>query len=121
MRRSNFEKLVRTSLEALPKEFLHRIDNVDVLVRRWPTPSQLAATDAEPGETLLGIYEGIPLTERASYNMVPPDTITIFQGPIEAFCATPEETVEQVRQTVIHELAHHFGITDDQLHAWGIG
>ena len=65
MHRSNFEKLVRISLEALPEEFLRRMDNVDVLVRRWPTPRQLAATDAEPGETLLGIYEGIPLTERS--------------------------------------------------------
>ena len=120
MRRRKFEELVRQALEALPEEFLRRIDNVDVLVRPWPTPEQLAANGVPSDETLYGLYEGVPLTDRAGYNMVLPDTITIFQRPIEADCVTPEKIMEEVRGTVVHEFAHHFGISDEELEEWGV-
>ena len=120
LRTREFEELVRQAVTALPDEFLSNLDNVDVLVRRWPTRSQLDANGLGPDETLLGLYEGVPLTERAGYNMVVPDTITIFQGPIEQMCGTPHEVVQQVQETVVHEVAHHFGISDAQLEAWGL-
>ena len=116
----DFEELVRQAVEALPEQFLQRLDNVDVLVSGWPNRAQLVANGLGPGETLLGLYEGVPLTERVNYNMVPPDVITIFQGPIEDICHTPDEVMEQVRDTVVHEVAHHFGISDAQLEAWGL-
>ena len=120
MRRRDFEELVRQAVEALPGDFLRHMDNVDVLARRWPTRTQLADGGVGPDETLLGLYQGIPLTDRAGYNMVLPDTITIFQGPIEAACSTPREIVQQVQETVVHEFAHHFGISDEELHDWGV-
>jgi predicted Zn-dependent protease with MMP-like domain len=120
MRKTDFEDLVREAVERIPEDFLAIMENVDVQVRRWPTQDQLRESGLEEGETLLGLYHGIPLTERANYNMVLPDIITIFQGPIEAICSSKEEIVEQVRETVVHEVAHYFGITDAELEAWGV-
>lgn len=120
MRRFDFEDLVRCALESLPEGLRECMSNVDVLVRRWPTPRQLKDNDVGEGETLLGLYEGVPLIERSSYNWVVPDTITIFQAPIERSCRSSQEVVEEVRRTVIHEVAHHFGISDQQLERWGV-
>ena len=121
MRRQAFEELVRNALEALPAYFLDIMYNVDVQVRRWPTRRQIREADLDPEETLLGLYAGVPLTERLSdNNMVPPDIITIFQGPIEEICTTLDEVKGQVRDTVVHEVAHYFGITDAELHDWGV-
>lgn len=120
MRKSDFEELVRQAVEEIPEEFLAMMHNVDVQVRRWPLKRQQKAAKLEIDETLLGLYEGIPLTDRVAYNMVLPDIITIFQGPIEELCATAREIKAQVRETVIHEVAHHLGITDVELEAWGI-
>ena len=118
MRQDEFEELVRQALEELPEEFLERLDNVDVVVQRWPSHRQLETAEVPRGDTLLGLYEGIPLTGRDHYNMVLPDKITLFQGPIEAECHTLEEMIEQVRETVVHEVAHHFGISDEELEDW---
>jgi predicted Zn-dependent protease with MMP-like domain len=109
LRRREFEELVRQAVTALPEEFLRRMDNVDVLVRLWPTRSQLTANGLGPDETLLGLYEGIPLTDREGYNMVAPDIITIFQGPIEQACETSQEVVQQVR---LFLQGHHHELTD---------
>jgi len=74
-----------------------------------------------PGQTLFGLYEGVPLTERSShYGMVLPDKITIFRQPIEAYCRSEEEIRQMVRRTVLHELAHHFGIPDQRLRELGV-
>ena len=118
MRKSDFEELVRRAVEEIPDEFLAIMQNVDVQVRRNPTRRQLRHTPR--GETLLGLYEGVPLTERYDYNMTLPDVVTIFQAPIEALCSTPEEIMQEVRDTVIHEVAHYFGITDVELESWGV-
>ncbi len=120
MRKADFEELVREAIDRIPQDFLSIMQNVDVQVRRWPTKGQMVAAGLEEGETLLGLYQGTPLTRRQNYNMVLPDIITIFQGPIESLCSTREEVVDQVRQTVVHEVAHHFGITDAELKAWGV-
>lgn len=121
MRRRVFERLVREAVGTLPPELLARLDNVDVLVEEWPTAEQVAESGLAADETLFGLYQGIPLVDRQGYNMVLPDVITIFQGPIEEACSTAREVVAEVRVTVAHELAHHFGIGDEQLEAWGLG
>lgn len=110
-----FEELVALALETLPDEIARQIDNVNIEVQDWPTREQ--ARMAGPRGLLLGLYQGVPLTRRSSgYGMVLPDRITIFQGPIETVSRSEPELVEQVRSTVIHEVAHHFGISDERLH-----
>lgn len=107
-----FEELVAEALDELPPELAARIDNVAVFVER-----------RHPARGLLGLYEGIPLTRRdSSYGgMVMPDRITIYREPILARCDTEDEVVDQVRVTVVHEVAHHFGISDRRLHELGWG
>lgn len=119
--RARFERLVRRALAGLPPQFRRRLDNVDVIVERRPTPAQLRLGGVPAGDTLLGLYTGTPLPERTSgYNMTLPDRIIIFQEPIEAVSANAPELIAQVRQTVIHELAHHFGIDDERLDQLGV-
>ena len=120
MDRSQFERLVRQALGEIPRELLAFIDNVDVVVEDWPAPEQLGGHVLGDGEVLLGLYEGIPLTERSDYGMVLPDRITLFQEAIESVCGSPEEVVEEVRKTVVHEVAHHFGIDDHRLSELGV-
>ncbi len=116
---SEFENLVVEALDSLPEELLDLLDNVDVTIEPNPTQAQLRRLGIRHG-TLLGLYEGIPLTARDSgYNIVLPDKITIFQRPIEQICHDYREIVEQVRTTVIHEVAHHFGIDDERLDELG--
>ena len=112
-----FEELVRRALDTLPEEIAQRISNVDVEVQELPTKSQLRSVGVPSGRTLLGLYQGIPLTRRTSgYSMVPPDRITIFKRPLEMISRGDDDLVNQVRATVIHEVAHHFGISDERLH-----
>jgi predicted Zn-dependent protease with MMP-like domain len=107
--RTEFEALVTDAVDGLPPELGRLIRNVVVLVEDEP---------AEPG--LLGLYEGIPLTERDSYYAgVLPDRITIYRGPLCRFSRDVEELQHEVRVTVVHEIAHHFGIDDDRLHELG--
>lgn len=107
-----FEELVAEALDRIPDELARQMDNVVVVVRDHPP---------EPG--LLGLYEGIPLTERdSSYGgMVMPDRIAIFRLPVCRLCTTEPEVREQVLVTVVHEVAHHFGIGDDRLAELGWG
>ena len=121
MKRLDFEELVRQAVESLPDRFLKRLDNVDVVVEGRPSRHQRLINNLAPHETLFGLYEGIPQIDREGYGFVMPDKITIFQRPIEEFCNDAEEIVEQVQLTVIHEVAHHFGISDDALHEMGLG
>ena len=93
---------------------------LDVVVEQYPSPEQLGGYTVDDHDHLLGLYEGIPLTEREDYGMVLPDKITLFQAPIEAFCSNDDEVVEEVRKTVVHEVAHHFGIDDHTLHDLGV-
>jgi predicted Zn-dependent protease with MMP-like domain len=114
--RERFEELVRQALATLPQEIAQRVDNVDVEVQDWPEPEQLASARVPRGRTLLGLYQGVPLTRRGSgYNMVSPDRIIIFQGPLERTARDDEDLVRRVRDVVVHEVAHHFGISDERL------
>ncbi len=104
-----FEEMVAAALDSLPEELGRPMRNVAVTVEHGPGP---------PG--LLGLYQGVPLTSRTSqYAGVLPDRITIYRLAICAVCAAPDEVVEQVRRTVIHEVAHHFGIGDERLRELG--
>ncbi len=116
MDRESFEKIVAQALAELPAEFRDRLDNVDLVVEDQPTRSQIREAGLGGGFTLMGLYEGIPLTERGQgYNMVPPDKITIFQGPIEAGCRSKNELKKRVSGVVKHEIAHYFGLGEADL------
>lgn len=120
MRKAAFEQLVREAIESIPEDFLNIMTNVDFQVRRWPLKRHLQGAKLGRDETLLGLYEGVPITAGYDGNMMQPDIITIFQGPIEGICSTDEEIKEQIRSTVIHEVAHYFGISDAELYEWGL-
>jgi predicted Zn-dependent protease with MMP-like domain len=120
MNKSWFERLVAEALDSLPLEFQEKMENVDVVIEARPSREEVRRMGLPPGETLLGLYEGVPLIERTSqYGMVLPDRITIYQGPVEACCRSAREIRRQVRQVVMHELGHHFGISDERLRDLG--
>jgi len=107
---------VAKAVADLPDEFQERLDNIDIVVQDEPTSGQLASTGLKRSETLLGLYEGVPLTRRSrSYGMVPPDKITIFQKPIEARYHSETQIQREIQRVVKHEIAHHFGISDARL------
>src|SRR6267142_5360532 len=111
MTRRQFEALVEKSLRKLPKPFKDKVANIAVVVEDWADDETLAEMGIEPPDTLYGLYQGIDLTRRDSgYGNVMPDTITIYQGPIEEDCADEAEMEELVRDTVVHELGHYFGL-----------
>lgn len=116
MYRRRFERLVHRAVRRLPVDIQGMMENVAVVVEHEPTPAQVAESRLPPGDTLFGLYQGVPLTERSSsYGMVLPDKITIFQKPIEDYCPSDQQIVYQIQRTVTHEVAHHFGIGDDEL------
>ena len=118
MTRRKFEALVERALRRLPRRFKNKLVNVAVLVEDWPDPKTLADLGLEPPDTLLGLYRGVDLTQRdANYANVLPDTVTLYQGPIEEEAGDdPAAMAEVVRETVMHELGHYFGLDDDTLH-----
>ncbi len=120
METQQFEQLVARAIENLPEEIGESLENIDVVVADEPTPEQLRHQGLKKNETLLGLYEGVPLTERTyGYSGVMPDKITIFQKPIEAKCRNDNQIVTEIGRIVRHEIAHHFGIDDDRLHEIG--
>ena len=118
--RGAFEGLVAQALEGLPAEVQGWLDNVVVTVQSFPTREEREDMGLRDRYALLGVYYGTPLTERAGYNLTVPDRIVLFQRPIESACASEAEVVEEVRNTVLHELAHHFGIGDRRLEELGL-
>jgi predicted Zn-dependent protease with MMP-like domain len=108
---AHFEQLVADALDAVPPELARLIDNVAVFVE----------DEADGDPDLLGVYEGVPHTERSDYGVgfVMPDRIVVYRLPICAMCETEDEVVEEVLVTVVHELAHHFGIDDAELERLG--
>ncbi|MFQ5459711.1 MAG: metallopeptidase family protein [Anaerolineae bacterium] len=115
-----FEALAVEALDSLPDGVAAWLDNIEVVVEDWPTRDQLDLVGLEKRGDLLGIYEGVPLTERsADYGLVLPDRVTVFRKPLLAVCSTPAEVRREVRRTVLHELAHHFGIDDERLDELG--
>jgi predicted Zn-dependent protease with MMP-like domain len=116
MDKERFISLVARAVDSLPEEFLERLENVDIVVEDTPSKYQLGKSGLGEGNTLLGLYEGVPLTERTSqYGMVVPDKITIFQRTVEAQSSSDDQIVAEIQDVVRHEIAHHFGIDDDRL------
>jgi len=120
LKRERFEQIVAEAMQQLPPRFREAIDNVAIRVQDAPTRAQLRDWDIDPDEILLGIYVGIPLTERTTnYNLVAPDLIYLFQRSIEEECENEDEMREVIRHTLFHEVAHYFGIDDDRLEELG--
>lgn len=121
MRREEFESLVAEVLDELPSDFAHHLENVDVVVEPAPNRHELKEMDLPSGAVLLGLYRGVPLTERGSapWSFQLPDEIVIYQRPIERQARTRREMREEIRKTVLHEIAHHFGIPDERLRELG--
>lgn len=114
--RGEFEKLVAGVLDSLPDSFARKLDNVNVVVETWPTPEELHAAGTGAGMTLFGLYRGVPQTQRGNYTAVIPDKIIIFSGPMFAIYGNNEEALKrQVRNTVLHEIGHHFGMSEEEI------
>ena len=117
MTRRQFEALVEKALRKLPRPFKEKLANVAVVVEDWPDDETLDEMGIEPPDTLYGLYRGVDLTHRDSaYGNVLPDTVTIYQGPIEEDCDDEAEMAQVVRETVMHEIGHYFGLDDDTMH-----
>jgi predicted Zn-dependent protease with MMP-like domain len=117
MDKETFESLVAKAVDALPEQFRDRLENIDVVVEDFPSRDQIGKSNLGKGYTLLGLYEGVPLTHRNSYyGMVPPDKITIFQRVIESQYGSDDFAIQrEIGKVVRHEIAHHFGISDARL------
>ncbi len=121
MNRDEFETLVAEALEDLPDQVWTWLDNVAIVIGEWPTPEQLAGVGLVPGALLFGLYVGVPKTRRGfTYGETIPDKIIIFRRPIEQMCRTPKQIRTCVRDTVLHEIGHHFGLNEDQLRSAGV-
>lgn len=114
MEREHFEQLVSEAVAGLPQQFRDMLENVDVVVEDFPSRLQSHKTSGKG--VLLGLYEGVPMTVRGTgYNMVAPDKITVFQDALESICTSDSEIEREVRNVVLHEIAHHFGLDDRRL------
>lgn len=110
-----FRELVEEAIDSLPEEFAKRLNNVSVVVEDAPSKELLKSLKLPPWALLFGLYQGVPQTKRIGYSGVLPDKITIFKNPIERVSRTEEGIRAQVRATVIHEIGHHFGLSDSEL------
>lgn len=122
-----FEEEVNKTVDELPEEFKKQLDNVDVLVEIWPSEDDLRSILARhhevgstlgvhPGVTLFGLYKGVPKTRRGSnYSAVLPDKITIYAGPILSFSTSLEDAKSQIKKTVLHEIGHYFGMSEESI------
>ena len=111
-----FEQLVNAGIEAIPKKFLDLLDNVAVTIEDYPSFDQARKVNVRPGTTLYGLYEGVPQTKRGNpYAVLMPDKITIFRQPILQASTDPEIIKELVKNTVWHEIAHHFGLNHEEI------
>ncbi len=127
MTEEEFEDAVQEALDGMPARFMDALENVAIFIADEPDEEDYQALEDPEclggtliGDELLGLYDGIPLPERADcYDMDVPDTITIFKGPHERSFQTREEVVDEVRKTVIHEIGHYFGLDDDRLYEMG--
>lgn len=118
MTREQFEQLITDSVENLPSEFQEKLDNVSIVLEEWPTYRQLRDAGVRPGGLLFGLYQGTPQTERTR-GTIYPDKITVFAGPILRVCRTEEEVKNKVTQVVKHEIAHHFGLNEEEIRRTG--
>ena len=119
--RRHFYRLVQQAYQDLPDHVVQALENVDVVVERRPGPDLLADLDGASPHDLLGLYVGVPLTQREGGLPLLPDKITLFQRPIEQRCRSVEEVVQEVRVTLLHEVGHYFGMEEEDLERQGYG
>ncbi len=111
-----FERLVGRALDALPPEFARLLENVAVVIEAEPSDEDMRSVGLDPDrDELFGLYQGVPLSERDSFYGELPDRVVIYRGPIERCCRTPGEVRREVRDTVVHELGHHFGLDEEDM------
>ena len=118
MSNEEFEKLVNIALESLPEEFKKKLENVSIVTSDWPSPAQMQVLKRSGGGgLLLGLYQGIPQTKRRSYGIGGPlpDKITIFKRPLLMVSRSYDDLIRNVRNTVIHEIGHHFGLSEEDI------
>jgi predicted Zn-dependent protease with MMP-like domain len=116
--RSSFERLVQLALDDLPAEFAEQLENLAVVIEDEPNPQDLLEMGYDPeddADDLLGLYQGTPLIDRGSGYSDLPDRIVIYMGPILRLCGSRQEVTREVRNTVIHEIGHHFGLSDEEM------
>ena len=111
-----FQQLINQALTSLPGEHAKNIENVAILYEELPTPEQRQKLALRHDQTLLGLYEGVPLSQRQGLARVLPDKITLFKLPLESPASTEDELREQIRHTLWHEIAHYYGLDHQQLH-----
>jgi predicted Zn-dependent protease with MMP-like domain len=120
-----FDLLVQEALESIPTRFRRAMANLAIVVEDEPGPELLAEMDIQPPDTLLGLYQGIPLTERHwGYGNTLPDRILLFRGPLERASSDEEDLVVAIGETLIHEVGHYFGLSEEEIaeieeHYWG--
>lgn len=120
--RQEFEELVDQALEEIPAEFLEKLENVEIHVEDEPSRELLREVGIRGGGSLFGLYQGIPETRKSAFHLFPmPDRILIFRRPILRACRTPRQVVREIRKTVMHEVAHHFGFSEERLRELGYG
>ena len=115
MTKEEFKEIVEEGIRAIPKRFLEKLENVDICIEEEPAPFQLKKLRVKKNSLLFGLYEGIPQTERRHYAQVLPDKITIFKKPIEKVARSKEEIKEIAKNTIWHEVAHHFGMNEKRV------
>ncbi|MGC8595441.1 MAG: metallopeptidase family protein [Candidatus Kryptoniota bacterium] len=117
-----FEELVEKSFDELPSEFKEKMENVHIVVQDFPDEEDLRSAQLGRSNLLLGLYSGVPLTKRGiGYGMYPvvPDRIKLYKSNIEAVCKTDKEVVDKIKQVLIHEIAHYFGMSDSEIRKAG--
>jgi len=111
-----FDRAVQRSVKRIPREIRKHLDNIIISVQKWPSKELLEEMGLPPDEPLLGVYTGASLMERSHFDTLQyPDTIQIFQEPLEEMCETMEELEEEIEITVVHEVAHFIGMTEQEL------
>ncbi len=113
--RIEFEELVNEGIKAIPKRFLEKLNNIEIVIEDKPRPEQIRKLKLSKNSTIFGLYEGVPQTKRWHYGQVLPDKITIFKNPIEKVARSEKEIKEIVKNTVWHEIAHHFGFDEKRI------
>lgn len=119
--KDRFEELVAEALDGLPEEFAELLDNVAVVVEEEPTEDDLREVGIDPDDSdpeegeLFGLYQGVPQEARDSFYSALPDRVVIYRGPILRYCTSRREVLREIRDTVVHELGHHFGLDEDDM------
>lgn len=111
-----FQALVEQAMAGLPEEWAELLDNVAVMVEEEPDPDEMAAMGMDPDDDLLGLYQGVPLSERDTFYMgALPDRVTLYRGPILRACDNRRQVIREIRDTLVHELGHHFGMDEEDM------